>query len=297
MSDSRGGTRVYESLDDALVGTVHAIQDEGVQVAPRDMATRDLLGHMFIIRDPRARVLTVRPWRTGYGPAKVMWDIAGRGDLASIEWWNPNGARYSDDGVSMRGENYGQRWAGYLSEAIELLMLDRDSRRAWVPIWRPTDLVGAAEFYSRTGKNVPCTLGFGLRIVDDCLVLQCVMRSQSVVGVLPYDVYCMTVMQELIANELGIDVGWYEHLMLSAHVYEREHEAVAEIYEAQWDLNAEPMRPNPTKLSFAEELYPQIFDTLTGAEQLPDDTARNHPDPVIAQAIQGAREIMAEEAG
>lgn len=273
--------RRYETADDAVHQLASEIKLVGDEASPRGMTTRELTSVAFTIEDPRDRLVRCRPIREGYAAASVAWNLAQRDDVASICEWNEHGRKISDDGVKFHGANYGQRWNGYLLEAVELLKLDPDTRRAWVPIWKPGDLVrlnldGCRTNYSRDGKDVPCTLGFGLRIRNsNVLDMQVIMRSQSVVGVMPYDVFLFTVLQELIANELGIHLGRYEHTMLSAHVYEREFAVVDDMVPPS-DVNS-PMAPLRRTLSEARNTYPLVFDLIGhgGAEA---HFARNPPD-------------------
>jgi thymidylate synthase len=249
------------------------------------MQCREVTGATIVLLNPRDRLTNMKPIREGYGPAKIAWDLGQRSDIASLMPWNPNAARFQDGDTKVQGENYGQRIAGFLDEAITLIKDDPNSRRAWVPIWQPFDLINdyTGEHYdgnnhaidtlhpSRTSSNVPCTLGFGIRIVDDLLVMQAVMRSQSVWGVMPYDVFLLTVLQELIANTIGVELGWYEHTMLNGHFYQREeadiHGALASAPEPP-----EAMAPINKTLAEAEATWPTFLDAMNnGVDATPTD--------------------------
>jgi thymidylate synthase len=52
------------------------------------------------------------------------------------------------------------------------------------------------------------------------------MRSNDLVWGLPYDVFFFTMLQELLAQKLGLDLGVYIHGAGSLHLYER-HTALA----------------------------------------------------------------------
>jgi hypothetical protein len=55
------------------------------------------------------------------------------------------------------------------------------------------------------------------------------MRSQSAAFVQPYDVFLMTMLQELMANELGVELGTYQHICNSYHYFTNEEEMVDNI--------------------------------------------------------------------
>lgn len=232
-----------DTADEGLVGMIENVLENGHRICPRGAETVEVTNLKLTLANPRARVVAnpMRDVQEHYMAAKVVWDLAERSDVASIGFWNSYASKFSDDGTTVQGENYGQRWSPYMRFALELLHQDRDSRRAWIPVWHGRDLAsknGLAGARSRgpsfDSKNVPCCIGFGLRIIDDRLVMQTVMRSQSVVGVFPYDVFLFTYFQELLANELEVELGRYEHVMLSAHIYERELDFANKIVE-EWD--------------------------------------------------------------
>lgn len=50
------------------------------------------------------------------------------------------------------------------------------------------------------------------------------MRSQSLVGVFPYDAFLFTMIQEAMALELSVGMGRYIHISDSLHIYDNEIE-------------------------------------------------------------------------
>ena len=53
------------------------------------------------------------------------------------------------------------------------------------------------------------------------------MRSNDVIWGLPYDVFLFTMIQEMLACELGAELGSYCHIAGSLHLY-NQHERLAE---------------------------------------------------------------------
>lgn len=292
-----------KSADEAIWRATRDIMKRGYEIAPRGTVTRELTSYTFSLTDPRNRVCTLRPLRLGYCAAKVAWDVAERDDVGGIVMFNENGRKFSDDGERIQGENYGQRFSKYLDEALELLRYDRDSRRAWVPVWQPEDLINVAAwdgpnamwnhhlkgYPSRESNNVPCALGFELRIIDDALVMQAIFRSNAVIGVLPYDIFLMTTLQELIANELDIELGAYEHTMLSAHVYERELVSADELVKAGV-RTVHPMQRITRTLSEARVSYPLALEAATAGRAFDANG-----DPIIAMLMDAAQAFRAEK--
>jgi thymidylate synthase len=209
-----------------------------------------------------------------------------RPDAASICWWNPNGKFISDDGLTFRGANYGLRMLAQLNDVIDLLGEDPASRRTWVPIWGTRDDDFSLE-YRRNGKDVPCMLGFGLSIVPGGRVdMEVVMRSQSAYGVFPYDLYLMSVVHELVANQLGVGLGFLHWHCMSLHVYANEIEKASRVIEET--VKSESDTPIQINLETAMQMYPVVFQELTPCIATGNTIRWDASDPVVNQMLQGA---------
>ena len=110
---------------------------------------------------------------------------------------------------------------GHLADIIQLLTDNPGTRQAVLTIWRPEDLMAAR----KGGYNdIPCTIALIFIIRDNELHLTAHMRSCDVWLGLPYDVFCFTSIQILIAQCLRIEVGWYQQTAMSIHLYDRNTE-------------------------------------------------------------------------
>jgi hypothetical protein len=76
------------------------------------------------------------------------------------------------------------------------------------------------------------------------------MRSSDIILGLAYDVPAFTTMQEILANELGIDLGEYVHTSNSLHCYERDFVMLNDIVEEGSNLNSAGVGMSP---------YPKTF--------------------------------------
>jgi len=239
------------------------------------------------LSNPRRRFVScpVRGLREGYPAASVAYNLARRNDVESICKFNPMGKKISDDGVTFYGANYGMRMMPALEEAIHLLKDFDGTRRAWVPIWKESDIMSG---YSREGKDVPCTIGFGLRLWEmgsenSVLSMSVAMRSQSAWGVFPYDLYLFSVLQELIANELGAKLGQLHwDCVVSAHVFSEEIPKITEALKSSKQPDTPVDIPIKHTLSEAVQIYPGVYDALLRGE-----TVASTSDPVLAQMIMG----------
>jgi len=59
------------------------------------------------------------------------------------------------------------------------------------------------------------------------------MRSNDAIWGLPYDVFLFTMLQELLASELGLQLGTYTHTVGSLHLYEKHFDLAQKIVGGQ----------------------------------------------------------------
>jgi hypothetical protein len=99
---------------------------------------------------------------------------------------------------------------------LDELRKDPDSRRAVIHIRELRDGFDL--------PDVPCTLALQFLLREGKLNLVVHMRSNDIVLGTCYDVPAFTIMQEVMANDLGVELGSYFHFANSMHVYERHYE-------------------------------------------------------------------------
>jgi thymidylate synthase len=207
--------------------------------APRGQRVKEKLAVSFSIKDPlnRLPMLRSRGFSVSYAVAESLWYIAG---LDSTEWisnYSSFWKQISDDGVTANSA-YGARifkkhsyqahdasMAGALTQwefVKRELKNDPDSRRAVIHIRMPQDSHHAQ-------KDMPCTLSLQFFIRDSKLHLWVAMRSSDLILGIGNDIPAFTLMQEMMAAELSVDVGEYMHTSGSLHIYERHFKMAEEI--------------------------------------------------------------------
>ncbi|NCD07479.1 MAG: hypothetical protein EOL97_15325, partial [Spirochaetia bacterium] len=142
-------------------------------------------------------------------------------DVKYFSKFNKNIAQFSDDGEHLYG-SYGYRIADYISPIVKKLKMDPASRQIILPILRIEDVI-------KDTKDIPCTLTFQLLLRDDKLNMIVNMRSNDIIWGLPYDVFSFTNFQQVVANELGVKLGWYCHRPGSFHIYSTHYELFEKI--------------------------------------------------------------------
>lgn len=222
----------HSGLDEALQQTLADIDEYGVSSSPRGRASKELLGYNFIIDNPRDRLVgfKVRDLNPFYLVGNLLWVLSQSNDLDFITYYNPKGVNFSDDGKILRGA-YGKRVFDFdgvnqWNQVVKELKLDPYSRRAIITFHLPQhDWSGSLD--------TPCTANIQFFIRDGKLNMINHMRSQSAAFVMPYDVFLMTMLQEIMANELNVELGYYHHFCGSIHYFENEQEMVNNIIDAE----------------------------------------------------------------
>lgn len=218
----------YGNFTQAYIDLCRQVRDEAeFESAPRGMRIKEKLGVQFRIRNPRDRLpfVEARNFSLSYFVAETLWYMSGNNSTEWISRYAPFWKDISDDGTTANSA-YGARIfkmhsriaAGGLVQwdyVKEELTRDPDSRRAVIHIRTPDDSLHAV-------KDVPCTLALQFFIREGKLHLHVNMRSSDIVLGIAYDVPAFTTMQEVLANELGIELGEYVHTSNSLHCYERD---------------------------------------------------------------------------
>lgn len=190
-------------------------------VAPRGVATREATGVAFRITDPRARWVTnsARRWSAAYAIGEFCWHMSGSDDLAFIAYYSQRWHDILGTGGPVEGSCYGKRMLATGPDGrsqwlrvAELLRKDPETRRAVISFWNP-----GSELLS--DRDVPCFSSLQFLVRGGLLHAIGHMRSNDVIWGFANDIFLMTMLQEMMANMLSLDVGWYQHSVASLHLY------------------------------------------------------------------------------
>ncbi len=226
-----------DNINDAFHQVICDIAEKGANVEGKfntGKFTKELHPVMVELTNPLARTL-IYPKR-GNNPfqslAETMWVMAGRNDVEWLSQFLPRAVDFSDNGKVWRA-GYGPRirkWDNkydQLKYVVETLTNDRASRQAIVSIWDP-----ASEITVGKSKDYPCCNWVHFMIRDNKLDCTLTMRSNDAIwGWSSINVYEWTVIQEVLASCLGVEVGSYYHLSDSLHVYEHHYDKMKELME------------------------------------------------------------------
>ena len=261
-----------ESLDDVMRVSLQALLKDGHPVKATKGPNTELIGVTLEITNPRARISRTESRGKPFSClGELLWYLSACDDLAPIEYYIPRYALDADDG-KLRGA-YGKRmfdWAGsnQFANIAELLRRKSSSRQAVVQLFDRHDI-------AQPQKDVPCTCTLQFLNRKDALHLVVTMRSNDVYLGFPHDVFCFTMLQEIMAVQLGLELGTYKHFAASFHLYDERVDRVKEFLSEGWqqtDLLMPPMPkgdpwPALTALIAAERAIRTGGETTIGSAQ------------------------------
>jgi len=215
---------------------LRAILSDGQHVRPRNIATRELRAFHFSIEDPRRRFVSIAPrrWNFAYALGEFCWHIRGSDSLEEIAFYSPRWRSVSDDGVSIRSSCYGAKIfdcrdgrGSQWDVSKHLLVADPDTRRSILILADPLDQ------QSYEARDVSCATSVQFTARSGKLDATVSMRSNDAVLGLPYDVFLFTMLQEMMACELHLELGAYHHFAGSLHIYESDFELADAVASAE----------------------------------------------------------------
>jgi thymidylate synthase len=245
------------TLDDLLLDVYPVILREGATNPDASRGTnRELLAATLRLTNPRARLSRSESRGRAFSAVgELLWYLSGNNQLEFIE---PYISAYSDE-VEEDGTIYGaygprlmsmREGINQLDNVATLLAAKPGTRRAVVQLFNAEDI-------HTEHKEVPCTTTLQFHRRDERLHLSVTMRSNDAYLGLPHDVFCFTMIQEMMTKRLGLTLGEYFHHAGSLHLYEKHFDGaerfVEEGYQREW-----PMPPMPDGNPF--DLVPILIE-------------------------------------
>lgn len=209
-----------ETLDDLMHDVFEKLLSvEGYVDASRGRM-KEVFGATLLLTNPRARLSRSESKGKLFSAlGELLWYLTGDNNLNFIEYYvGPFYQGESEDGITVRS-GYGERMfnhSGSIDQVRNVINLLKDrpsSRRAVIQLFDASDLTAPY-------KSIPCTCTLQFLIRGGELNLLVNMRSNDAFWGLPHDVFAFTMLQEIVARSIGVDVGVYQHCAGSLHLYE-----------------------------------------------------------------------------
>lgn len=187
---------------------------------------------------------------------ELLWFL--KGDT-NVKYLQDNGVRIWNewaDADGNLGPIYGKQWRAWrdynggtidqLSEAVETIRTNPDSRRIIVSAWNVADL---PEMHLP-----PCHAFYQFYVADGRLSLQLYQRSADIFLGVPFNIASYALLLMMVAQVTGLEAGDFVHTLGDAHIYTNHFEQVRE------QLSREPrqlptMRINPDVKSLFDFKY------------------------------------------
>jgi thymidylate synthase len=282
--EAEANARPYLSgatLDDLLRLVIEEIYANGERIKPTKGKAIELTGVLLELTEPRARLSRTETRGKPYSClGELCWYLSGTNKLDFISYYIPRYKDYAEGDEVFGG--YGPRlfnWRGLsqLDKVTEILRKKSSSRQAVIQLFDGHDIV-------EEHGDVPCTCTLQFMLRRDKLHMLTNMRSNDAFLGLPHDIFCFTMLQEIMARSLSTELGTYKHAVGSLHLYEVDSEAARLFLGEGWQSTI-PMPAMPTGdpwKSIASLLQSESMIRTTGAL---DDDVLGKVDPYWGDLI------------
>jgi thymidylate synthase len=217
-----------DTLDDLLYDVLKDLLGRSFDVKPTRGVSSELIAASLKLLNPRARLSRTETKGTLFsGLGELLWYMSRKNELAFIKHYISKYELESEDDQSVYG-GYGPRLFNHrtninqVANVIDLLNKNESTRRAVIQLLDAEDIIGHH-------KEIPCTCALQFFIRNKNLHMFTMMRSNDAFLGLPHDIFAFTMLQEIIARALNIEVGTYYHAVGSLHLY-KNHKEKAKAY-------------------------------------------------------------------
>jgi len=231
-------------IDDLMMRVFERLLRSKNRVTPTRGGNVEEIGVLLKLSNPRARLSrTETKGKLFSCLGELIWYLSKSNSLRFIEYYLTRYKENSEDGRSLHGA-YGPRLfklhgrVDQVANVLELLRRNHMSRRAVIQLFDGEDLTDNGQ------KDVPCTCTLQFLIRKGKLYMVANMRSNDAFWGLPHDIFAFTMLQEIMARSLGVELGTYKHSVGSLHLYDKHITQARRYLDEGWQETV-PMPPMP----------------------------------------------------
>lgn len=237
-----------DDINELLYEACNNVMMYGKEVEVRGMKTKELHPFHATVNNPTKRTL-LYPYR-GNNPFgtlfETLWVLGAKDNsIEHLKDYVPRAPMFSDDGKRWRA-GYPERIRAYrnlvgevdqFKYVYEKLKADPGTRQAVINLWNP--LQDDYNLYGIDAENppklkesldFPCSLNLTFVIRDGKLDCTFYIRSNDAIyGCTAINLYEFTVMQELLAGMLDVEIGKFYYYINSLHIYEDKYDKAKQI--------------------------------------------------------------------
>ena len=231
------------TLDDLMRSVIEEILANGGRINPTKGAATELTGVLLEVTNPRARLSRTETRGKPYSClGELCWYLAKTNDLGFISYYIPAYKKYADGDEIFGG--YGPRlfdWKGedQWTNVTSILKNNPDSRKAVIQLFDARDIL-------EEHNDIPCTCTLQFMIRHNQLHMFTNMRSNDAFWGLPHDIFSFTMLQEIMARTLCVELGTYKHIAGSLHLYDPSKKAAQKFLDEGWQSTKMSMPAMPT---------------------------------------------------
>ena len=212
---------VKETVDDLMRKVVEVILASGSHILTGKGECTEITGTLLELTNPLARLSRTETRGKLFSPlGELCWYLARSKQLDFIEYYIPAYKESAENG-EIPGA-YGPRlfnWNGINQRANVAARLKKNpnTRRAAIQLFDAADI-------DVKHKDIPCTCTLQFLLRKGELNLIVYMRSNDAYLGLPHDIFCFTMLQEIVARDVSAQLGTYKHVVGSLHLYDKNQE-------------------------------------------------------------------------
>ncbi|WP_396218306.1 thymidylate synthase [Flavobacterium sp.] len=201
---------------------------------------------------------------------ELLWFLKGETNIAYLQ---ENGVKIWDawaDENGNLGPVYGHQWRNWnseeidqITELIETLKTNPNSRRMLISAWNPSVLPDTTVSFSENVANgkaalPPCHAFFQFYVSDGKLSCQLYQRSADIFLGVPFNIASYALFTMMVAQVCGLQAGEFIHTFGDAHIYNNHIEQV------NLQLSREPRKLPIMKLNpNVTNIFDFTFDDFT----------------------------------
>jgi thymidylate synthase len=251
----------------AYLDLMRHVRDHGTQKTDRTgTGTRSVFGHQMRF-DLAAGfpMVTTKKLHMKSIVHELLWFLAGD---TNVKYLKDNGVSIWDDWARADGDLgpvYGKQWRSWaapdgrtidqISDVVQALRTNPDSRRLIVSAWNPADIPSMA--------LAPCHCLFQFYVADGKLSCQLYQRSADIFLGVPFNIASYALLTLMMAKVTGLKPGDFVHTFGDAHLY-LNHLEQAELQLARAPRPLPKMEIVRTPVSIFDYKYEDFL--LTGYE-------------------------------
>jgi thymidylate synthase len=205
-------------------------------------------------------LLTTKKLHTKSIIHELLWFLSGN---TNVHYLQQNGVSIWNEWADEEGELghiYGYQWRSWpdyngghidqISQAIETIKHNPDSRRIIVSAWNVADLPNM--------QLPPCHAFFQFYVANGKLSLHLYQRSADIFLGVPFNIASYSLLLEMMAQVTGLEAGDFIHTLGDAHIYMNHLEQV------KLQLTRDPktlpkLKLNPNKVNIFDFVFDDII--------------------------------------